>query len=137
MQPEDHRSDVHRAQIYRPCRRHVLPSTFATGYRYAAMGYTTAMEAAVPPLGARHALEELHDTPVIDKGFYVLMGNNVLLYQLLQQGRKEEFKQALAWWLNAAKAYAPKLVNPGATEMWKGRRNSNIVVSTRRSKASI
>jgi formylmethanofuran dehydrogenase subunit A len=56
----------------------------------------------------------------------VLMGNNVLLYQLLQQGRKEELKQALAWWLAAAKAYAPKLVNPGADEMWKGRRNANI-----------
>ena len=128
LQPEDHRRDVHpRTKFTRSGVGGTVPSTFATGYRYAAMGYTTAMEAAVPPLGARHALEELHDTPVIDKGFYVLMGNNVLLYQLLQQGRKEEFKQALAWWLNAAKAYAPKLVNPGADEMWKGRRNSNIV----------
>jgi len=32
-------------------------STFATGYRYAMLGYTTVMEAAVPPLGARHVLE--------------------------------------------------------------------------------
>jgi formylmethanofuran dehydrogenase subunit A len=103
-----------------------VPSTFATGYRYAALGYTTAMEAAVPPIGARHVLEELNDTPVIDKGFYVLMGNNVLLYQLLEQGRREEFLQALAWWLNASKAYTLKLVNPGADELWKGRRNANI-----------
>ncbi len=127
LQPEDHRHDVH------PRTRHTrsgvggsVPSTFATGYRYAAMGYTTVMEAAVPPIGARHVLEELHDTPVIDKGFYVLVGNNVLLYQLLEKGRKDEFRQALAWWLNAAKAYAPKIVNPGADELWKGRRNSNI-----------
>lgn len=128
LQPEDHRHDVHRRTRYtRSGVGGTVPSTFATGYRYAAMGYTTAMEAAVPPLGSRHVLEELHDTPVIDKGFYVLMGNNVLLYQLLQQGRTQEFKQALAWWLNASKAYAPKLVNPGADEMWKGRRNSNIV----------
>jgi len=128
LQPEDHRRDVHpRTKFTRSGVGGTVPSTFATGYRYAAMGYTTAMEAAAPPLGARHVLEELHDTPVIDKGFYVLMGNNVLLYQLLQQGRKDEFKQALAWWLNAAKAYAPKLVNPGADAMWKGRRNSNIV----------
>jgi formylmethanofuran dehydrogenase subunit A len=46
------------------------------------------MEAAVTPLGARHTHEELHDTPVIDKGFYVLVGNNVLLYRLLQEGRR-------------------------------------------------
>ena len=63
-----------------------MPSTFTTGYRYATLGYTTAMEAAVPPLGARHTLEELHDTPVIDKGFFVLMGNNVLLFRLLRAG---------------------------------------------------
>ena len=29
----------------------------------AASGYTTVFDAAVPPLGARHAHEELHDTP--------------------------------------------------------------------------
>jgi formylmethanofuran dehydrogenase subunit A len=127
LQPEDHRVDVHpRTRFTRSGVGGTVPSTFATGYRYAALGYTTAMEAAVPPIGARHVLEELNDTPVIDKGFYVLMGNNVLLYQLLEQGRREEFLQALAWWLNASKAYTLKLVNPGADELWKGRRNANI-----------
>ena len=53
-----------------------VPSTFATGYRYIGLGYTTAFDAAVPPLSARHAHEEFEDTPCIDKGFYVLMGNN-------------------------------------------------------------
>ncbi|HEX6316145.1 MAG TPA: formylmethanofuran dehydrogenase subunit A, partial [Gemmatimonadaceae bacterium] len=105
----------------------VVPSTFTTGYRYATLGYTTAMEAAAPPLAARHVLEELHDTPVIDKGFYVLLANNLFLYTLLEQGRDEEFRHAVAWWLDAAKAYTPKLVNPGGDEAWKGRRNSNIV----------
>ncbi|MCI0401171.1 MAG: formylmethanofuran dehydrogenase subunit A, partial [Gammaproteobacteria bacterium] len=104
----------------------VVPSTFATGYRYTALGYTTAMEAAVPPIGARHTLEELHDTPVIDKGFYVLLGNNVFLYRLLQEGRMDEFRQAVAWWVNVTKAYTTKLVNPGGDEPWKGRRNANI-----------
>ncbi|MGH8248588.1 MAG: formylmethanofuran dehydrogenase subunit A, partial [Gammaproteobacteria bacterium] len=103
-----------------------VPSTFATGYRYAALGYTTAMEAAVPPIGARHALEELHDTPVIDKGFYVLLGNNIFLQQLLKEKRLEEFKQAVAWWISSTKAYTAKLVNPGGDEPWKGRRNANV-----------
>jgi formylmethanofuran dehydrogenase subunit A len=127
FQPEDHRHDVQlRTRLTRSGTGGSVPSTFATGYRYAAMGYTTAMEAAVPPLGARHTLEELHDTPVLDKGFFVLMGNNLLLYRLLQEGRREEFRHALAWWLTASKGYAPKLVNPGVDELWKGQRNANI-----------
>ena len=127
LQPEDHRHDVHpRVGGLRSGTGGTVPSTFATGYRYATLGYTTAMEAAIPPLGARHALEELHDTPVIDKGFYVLLANNVLLNQLLEKGRMEEFKEAVGWWLNASKAYAVKLVNPGGDEPWKGRKNSNV-----------
>ena len=127
LQPEDHRRDVHpRTAFTRSGTGGTVPSTFTTGYRYATLGYTTAMEAAVPPIGARHALEELHDTPVIDKGFYVLMGNNVLLYKLLADGRKEDFRNALGWWLDASKAYTPKIVNPGADELWKGGRNARI-----------
>jgi formylmethanofuran dehydrogenase subunit A len=125
--PEDHRRDVHpRVKNLRSGTGGIVPSTFTTGYRYATLGYTTAMEAAVPPLGARHVLEEFHDTPVIDKGFYVLLANNVCLNQLLEQKRMEEFRAAVAWWLNATKAYAIKLVNPGGDEPWKGRKNSNI-----------
>ena len=127
LQPEDHRHDVHPATEYtRSGTGGVVPSTFATGYRYATLGYTTAMEAAVPPLTARHVLEELHDTPIIDKGFYVLLGNNVFLYKLLEQGRMDDVRQAVAWWLNASKAYAIKLVSPGCDEAWKGKKNSNI-----------
>lgn len=127
LQPEDHRLDVHpRTPFTRSGVGGTVPSTFTTGYRYATLGYTTAMEAAVPPIGARHALEELNDTPVIDKGFYVLLGNNVLLYRLLKEGRMGEFREAVAWWLNAARAYTIKLVNPGMDELWKGRRNANI-----------
>ncbi len=127
LQPEDHRHDVHPGTPFtRSGTGGVVPSTFTTGYRYTALGYTTAMDAAVPPIGARHALEEFHDTPVIDKGFYVLLGNNVFLYQLLKEGRMDQFRQAVAWWVNVTKAYAAKLVNPGGDELWKGRRNANI-----------
>ncbi len=127
FQPEDKRHDVSpRVNQLRSGTGGTVPSTFTTGYRYATLGYTTAMEAAVPPLGARHTIEELHDTPVVDKGFYVLLANNVCLNQLLEQGRTEEFKQAVAWWMNAAKAYAIKLVNPGGDEPWKGHRNTNV-----------
>ena len=127
VQPETHQDDVQlRTRLTRSGTGGTVPSTFATGYRYATLGYTTAMEAAVTPLGARHTLEEFHDTPVLDKGFFVLVGNNLLLYRLLQEGRREELRHALAWWLKVTKAYAPKLVNPGGDEMWKGQRNANI-----------
>lgn len=127
LQPEDHRLDPHPGTIHtRSGSGGVVPSTFATGYRYATLGYTTAMEAAVTPIGARHTLEELHDTPVIDKGFYVLLGNNIFLQQLLRDGRKEDFRNAVAWWVSSTKAYTAKLVNPGGDEPWKGRRNSNV-----------
>jgi formylmethanofuran dehydrogenase subunit A len=125
--PEDHRHDVQpRVNGLRSGTGGIVPSTFTTGYRYATLGYTTAMEAAVPPLGARHTLEELHDTPVVDKGFYVLLANNVCLNQLLEKNRMEEFREAVAWWLNASRAYAIKLVNPGGDEPWKGRKNANV-----------
>jgi formylmethanofuran dehydrogenase subunit A len=125
--PEDHRHDVQpRVNGFRSGTGGIVPSTFTTGYRYATLGYTTAMEAAVPPLGARHVLEEFHDTPVIDKGFYVLLANNVCLNQLLEKKRMAEFREAVAWWLNASKAYAIKMVNPGGDEPWKGRKNSNV-----------
>jgi formylmethanofuran dehydrogenase subunit A len=127
LQPEDHRLDVHPGtQFTRSGTGGIVPSTFATGYRYATLGYTTAMEAAVPPLFARHVLEEMHDTPVIDKGFYVLLGDNVFLYRLLKEGRMDEFREAVAWWVNSTKAYGVKLVNTGSDELWKGRRNANI-----------
>lgn len=127
LQPEDHRHDVHpRTAFTRSGTGGTVPSTFATGYRYATLGYTMAMEAAVTPIGARHTLEELHDTPVIDKGFYVLLGNNVLLHQLLKDGKHDELREAVAWWLNATRAYTIKLVNPGGDEPWKGARNSVV-----------
>lgn len=127
LQPEDHRFDVHpRTPFTRSGTGGTVPSTFTTGYRYAMLGYTTAMEAAVPPMAARHTLEELNDTPILDKGYFMLLGDNLMLYKLLKEGRHEEFRQAVAWWFNAGRAYAPKLVNPGGGEPWK-HRNSNVV----------
>jgi formylmethanofuran dehydrogenase subunit A len=69
-----------------------VPSTFATGYKYAGLGYTTAFDAAIPPLTARHAHEELADTPCVDKGFYTLMGNNHYLMRSIQQREPHKVK---------------------------------------------
>jgi len=121
LRPEDHRQapPVPRTATTRSGVMGSNPSTFATGYSYARLGYTTVFDAAVPPLGARHAHEELHDTPIIDKGFFVLMGNNEFVLRCLGKGESEKMRHFVAWLLEAAKGYAVKLVNPGGVEVWK------------------
>jgi formylmethanofuran dehydrogenase subunit A len=126
--PEEHRGDVlDRTAIARSGSGGTVPSTFATGYRYALLGYTTVVEAATPPLAARHTLAELRDTPVIDAAFLVLMGNNLPLFELIRTegGRGSVVRDAIAWWLQATGGYGVKLVNPGGVEMWK-RGNGNV-----------
>ena len=125
LTPEEHRGDVlDRTAITRSGTGGTVPSTFATGYRYALLGYTTVVEAATPPLAARHTLAELRDTPVIDAAFLVLMGNNLPLFELIRDdpGR---VRDAVAWLLAATGGYGVKLVNPGGVEMWK-RSNGNV-----------
>ncbi len=121
MMPDDKRTarPIPRTRLTRSGTTGAVPSTFATGYLYAGLGYTTAFDAAIPPLAARHAHEELQDTPIIDKGFYVLMGNNHYIMQQIHAGEPERLKAYVAWLLDAAKGYAAKIVNPGGVEVWK------------------
>ena len=85
LRPEDHRKDVvPRTALTRSGVGYSCPSTFITGYRYAQMGYTTVMEAAMPPLGARHVHEELNDTPIIDKAAFPLFGNNYFILKYIK-----------------------------------------------------
>jgi len=101
------------------------PTTFATGYLYAGMGYTTVMEAAVPVLSAKHTHEELRDTPIVDKACLLLMANNELVLDLLEKGEVEQAKQVVAWLIWAAKCYGVKAVNPGGVTAWKWGKNAN------------
>jgi formylmethanofuran dehydrogenase subunit A len=119
LAPEEHRGDVHeRSAVMRSGTGGTVPSTFVTGYRYALLGYTTVVEAAAPPLAARHVLAELRDTPMIDAAFLVLMGNNVALFDLIRRD-PARVRDAVAWWLEATGGYGVKLVNAGGVERWK------------------
>lgn len=128
MRPEEKRKGekIHRTANTHSGTMGSVPSTFATGYKYAGLGYTTAFDAAIPPLGARHAHEEFDDTPCIDKGFYVLMGNNHFVMQSLQHKEPQKLKAFIAWLLTATKGFAPKLVNPGGVEVWKSKQGGNV-----------
>ena len=121
LRPEDRRKapPVRRTALTRSGTVGSTPSTFATGYLYAGLGYTTAFDAAIPPLGARHAHEEFQDTPLIDKGFFVLFGNNHYVLRQIADKEPEKLRAFVGWLLDAAKGYAVKLVNPGGVEQWK------------------
>ena len=96
-----------------------VPTTFTTGYRYAGLGYTTVFDAAVAPIMARSAHSQLDDTPVVDGGFFALLGNDDYLLRLIDAGERERAREYAAWILGATGAYAIKVVNPGGVEMWK------------------
>ena len=126
MTPEDHRRT--QAFIRTKTRRSgiggMAPTTFATGYLYAGMGFTTVNEAAVPALSARHTHEEMSDIPIVDKTCLVLMANNEILLDLLEAGEWERAKHVVAWYVWAAKAYGVKAVNPGGVAAWKWGQNT-------------
>src|SRR5262252_2972771 len=105
----------------------MTPTTFATGYLYAGMGWTTVNEAAVPILSARHTHEELHDIPIVDKTSLVLMANNEFVLDLLEAGEVERARHVVAWLVWAAKAFGIKAVNPGGVEAWKWGKNANTL----------
>jgi len=121
MTPEDHRRT--QAFIRTKTRRSGLggmaPTTFATGYLYAGMGWTTVNEAAVPVLSARHTHEELADIPIVDKASLTLMANNEILLDQLEAGEYARAKDVVAWYVWAAKSYGIKAVNPGGVAAWK------------------
>lgn len=113
-QPAWKRTEITRSGTMGP-----VPSTFTTGYAYNVMGYTTAFDAAIPGLHARHAHEEFADTPQVDKGFFVLFGNNHYVMDRIREGNTEQLDAYCAWLLQSVKGYTIKLVNPGGVESWK------------------
>jgi len=129
MTPENFRRAV--PFVHTPERRAglggITPTTFATGYLYAGMGWTTVNEAAVPILSAKHTHDELHDIPIVDKSSLVLMANNEIVLDLLEAGEVERATQVVAWLIWAAKAYGVKAVNPGGVAAWKWGKNASAL----------
>jgi formylmethanofuran dehydrogenase subunit A len=129
--PDEHASDpVPAPELFEddiPARSGTggtVPSTFTTGYRYAGLGYTTAFDAAVAPITARHSHAELDDTPCLDGGIFVLMGNDEYLLRQIESGERDRARDYAAWLLQSTGGYAVKIVNPGGIEAWKtGQRN--------------
>ena len=96
-----------------------LPTLAETGRLYARMGYTTIVEAAVAPLGARAAHADLDAIPIVDKALLVLLGNNEIALGFLAEGRPDALREYVAWVLEAARAFGVKAASPGGVEAWK------------------
>lgn len=93
---------------------------YATGIRYAEMGYTTVIEPALIPTHAIEAQAELAAIPIIDVGALVILGNDDLTLSLLREDRsKDEIKDYVAWTLRHAKALGLKVINAGGSEAFK------------------
>jgi formylmethanofuran dehydrogenase subunit A len=136
--PEEHTADPAPAPALLPGEAPArsgtggtLPSTFTTGYRYAGLGYTTVFDAAVAPITARHTHEEFDDTPIVDGGFFVLLGNDEYLLRQVEAGERDRARDYAAWVLGATGGYAIKIVNAGGVQAWKsGQRNLTEIDQT-------
>lgn len=121
MLPEDHAADViARTELLRSGTGHAAPSTLTTGYRYAQMGYTAGFEPAILPINARQAHMEMHDTPIIDKGGYVMLGSDDFLLRMMAANKDQEsINNYVAWTMNQSHAIGLKVVNPGGINAFK------------------
>ncbi len=91
-----------------------------TGELYNQMGYTACFEPAMLLSGARHTHLELADTPGIDAGAYVVLGNEDWLLSALSQQADDSVIGALVGWsVEASQALAVKVVNPGGIDAFK------------------
>jgi formylmethanofuran dehydrogenase subunit A len=121
MLPEDHAADViARTELMRSGCGHAAPSTLSAGYRYAEMGYTAGFEPAILPINARQAHMEMHDTPIIDKGGYAMLGSDDFLLRMMTANKDQEaINNYVAWILNHTQAIGIKVVNPGGINAFK------------------
>ncbi|HYS13615.1 MAG TPA: formylmethanofuran dehydrogenase subunit A [Burkholderiaceae bacterium] len=121
LMPEDHRGappPTNELELA-SCGR-CAPGTLCAGYRYAEMGYTAAFEPAMLPSNARQAHFEMGDTPIIDHGAYVMLGNDDLLLRMLAEHTPfERIRDYVGWTINASKALGVKVVNPGGISAFK------------------
>ena len=118
---EDHDDNrVASSDLTRSGSGSIAPSSFVTGYRYAEMGYTACFEPAMMPVNARQSHLEMADTPMLDTGAYVLLGNDDFLLRLLNTGKEQSvINDYVAWTIHAARAMGVKVVNPGGISAFK------------------
>ena len=98
----------------------IAPSTLKTGLKYIEMGYTSCFEPALLPANARQAHAEMADIPFIDKGGYVLLGNDDYFLDLVRKkASQSSINDYIAFVLKATQCIGVKVVNPGGINAFK------------------
>ena len=94
--PEDSRRGVtQKTKVLRSESGFSIPSCPATGYRYSRLGYGTVVEAAMPPLEAKHTHEEIATIPQIDIPAMPLFGNNWFVMEYAKEKGYEKVASVL------------------------------------------
>jgi formylmethanofuran dehydrogenase subunit A len=108
-----------------------VPTIHATGGLYAALGYTTVFDAAIATAAARIAHLELADLPILDKGIYLLAGDDAAVLTALDRNDGGEAARLLAATVGGGRGWAVKVANPGGPAFWKhGRRGDHHDLDT-------
>ena len=109
-----------------------VPTIHATGAVYAALGYTTVFDAAIATAAAAAAHAELADLPILDKGIYLLVGDEAAVLAALERDDPAETVRLVGSALAAGRGWAVKIANPGGPVFWKhGRRGDQHDLDTR------
>ena len=99
--PEDSRRGVtQKTSVIRSESGFSIPSCPATGYRYSRLGYGTVVEAAMPPLEAKHTHEEIATIPQIDIPAMPLFGNNWFVMEYAKDNNIEDIAAFVSAWAN-------------------------------------
>jgi formylmethanofuran dehydrogenase subunit A len=111
--------------------RHAVPTIDATGCLYAALGYTTVFDAAIATSAARLAHLELDDLPILDKGIYLLAGDDQRVIDAAVSGDDAAIRRLLGAAIEAGRGWAVKVANPGGNLFWRhGRRGDHHDLDT-------
>ncbi len=116
--PEQHRNHMAR-RLQHPFSNARWSST-DTGYRYARMGYTTAVEPAMLPVNALDVHLQMADIPILDTAALTILGNDDLLLSLMREGASQnQINDYVAWTLNATRGLGLKVINAGGANAFK------------------
>jgi formylmethanofuran dehydrogenase subunit A len=119
MCPEDHRGDpVPKTKVTRGGVGYTMPNSYVIGYRYSAMGYTTAIEPALPALKGLGSWEELEDLPNLDSGLLPLFCNSMITFNYVKEKDLSGLAGYIAWILRKVGGLGVKVVCPGGTYAW-------------------
>jgi formylmethanofuran dehydrogenase subunit A len=99
-------------ELLRDAGNKVVPGVNRLGNEYARMGYTLAVNAAMPALAARRTIIEENAIPKLDTANLVWVGENPALLDLAACGTDEELDHYLCWLLSVSGARGLKLINP-------------------------